>query len=207
MKIWISKECIDLINGLLDANPTKRLKLKDIFVHPFIINNLKTEKIVKYKPRKESLDDSNENIIKFLNNKYNEEKFLTLKKKFGFDSKLNLKNKLSSRQLFTVSDNHLIRVNETKEHKDQSKQLEKLIDIMSDELEKGKKKVDDLNFKKTKQFCFEDFRDTEILNDNNTIKEELDEDSKIKETNYNTYAEKSSEDDNDEDINNNNEDY
>ena len=203
----ISKECIDLINGLLDANPTKRLKLKDIFVHPFIINNLKTEKIVKYKPRKESLDDSNENIIKFLNNKYNEEKFLTLKKKFGFDSKLNLKNKLSSRQLFTVSDNHLIRVNETKEHKDQSKQLEKLIDIMSDELEKGKKKVDDLNFKKTKQFCFEDFRDTEILNDNNTIKEELDEDSKIKETNYNTYAEKSSEDDNDEDINNNNEDY
>ena len=203
----ISKECIDLINGLLDANPNKRLKLKDIFVHPFIINNLKTEKIVKYKPRKESLDDSNENIIKFLNNKYNEEKFLTLKKKFGFDSKLNLKNKLSSRQLFTVSDNHLIRVNETKEHKDQSKQLEKLIDIMSDELEKGKKKVDDLNFKKTKQFCFEDFRDTEILNDNNTIKEELDEDSKIKETNYNTYAEKSSEDDNDEDINNNNEDY
>ncbi len=82
---------------------------------------------------------------------------------------------------------------------------------MSDELEKGKKKVDDLNFKKTKQFCFEDFRDSEILNDNNnnTIDEELYEDNKIKETNYNTYAERSSEDDdndndNDEDINSNN---
>ena len=213
----ISKECIDLIKGLLDANPGKRLKLKDIFVHPFVINNLKSEKIEKYTPRKESLDDSNENIIKFFNNKYNEEKFLTLKKKFGFDSKLNLKNKLSSKQLFTAqfnSDNHLISIDKNKKHKKETEQyekLEKLIGKMSDELEKGKKKVDDLNFKKTKQFCFEDFRDSEILNDNNnnTIDEELYEDNKIKETNYNTYAERSSEDDdndndNDEDINSNN---
>ena len=157
------------------------------------------------------MDDSNENIIKFFNNKYNEEKFLTLKKKFGFDSKLNLKNKLSSKQLFTAqfnSDNHLISIDKNKKHKKETEQyekLEKLIGKMSDELEKGKKKVDDLNFKKTKQFCFEDFRDSEILNDNNnnTIDEELYEDNKIKETNYNTYAERSSEDD-DNDINSNN---
>ena len=130
-----------------------------------------------------------------------------------------MKNKLSSKQLFTAqfnSDNHLISIDKNKKHKKETEQyekLEKLIGKMSDELEKGKKKVDDLNFKKTKQFCFEDFRDSEILNDNNnnTIDEELYEDNKIKETNYNTYAERSSEDDdndndndNDEDINSNN---
>ena len=59
---------------------------------------------------------------------------------------------------------------------------------MSDELEKGKKKVDDLNFQKGKQFSFEDFRDTKILDDVNKIEEltEYTEDSKIKETRDNT---------------------
>ena len=63
---------------------------------------------------------------------------------------------------------------------------------MSDELEKGKKKVDDLNFNKGKQFSFEDFRDSKILeDDNNKIEEynEFTEDSKIKETRDNTLIE------------------
>ena len=63
---------------------------------------------------------------------------------------------------------------------------------MSDELEKGKKKVDDLNFNKGKQFSFEDFRDSKILeDDNNRIEEynEFTEDSKIKETRDNTLIE------------------
>ena len=67
-----------------------------------------------------------------------------------------------------------------------------LISQMSDELEKGKKKVDDLNFNKGKQFSFEDFRDSKILeDDNNRIEEynEFTEDSKIKETRDNTLIE------------------
>ena len=53
---------------------------------------------------------------------------------------------------------------------------------MTNELEKGKKKVDDLNFKKQKQFSFEDFRDTEILKED--IKNnDLFEETKMEETN------------------------
>ena len=198
----ISKECKDLIKGLLDANPLERFKLKDIFEHPFILMNSNKEKKINYPPRKESLDDSNENIIKFINRKNMNEKFLHLKKKFGFEKKLNFKEKLSSKNLIFgqfKSDKKLLSMKEIKEKEDESLRLEKLINQMSDELEKGKKKVDDLNFKKGKQFSFEDFRDTEILNNNNNytnsrIEEESFENSKLKETNDNTYGEKSSED-------------
>ena len=192
----ISKECIDLINGLLDANPVKRLKLKDIFEHPWVINNSKKEKINSYTPRKESLDDSNENIIKFLHKKNNLEKFLNLKKKFGFENKINLRDKLSSKALFIGefrSDNKLLSMKDMNKKliKKETKTLEKLYDKMSDELEKGKKKVEDLNFKRGKQFSFEDFRDSELLNDRNQIMEESCEDNKLKEINDDTFNDKS----------------
>ena len=51
--------------------------------------------------------------------------------------------------------------------------MEKLIDNMSNELEKGKKKIDDLSFKKSKQFSFEDFRDSKIFFENNKSKETM----------------------------------
>ena len=40
----LSQECIDLIKGLLDSNPLTRLRLKDIFEHPFVIINSKKPK-------------------------------------------------------------------------------------------------------------------------------------------------------------------
>ena len=189
----ISNECKDLINGLLDTNPLTRLRLKDIFEHPFILNHSSKEKKVNIGKRKESLDDSNENIIKFFNKK-NMEKFKNIKKKFGFDSKLYLKEKLSSKQLFIghfQSDKKLFSMKNLNEKATESLRLEKLINQMSDELDKGKKKVDDLNFKKGKQFSFEDFRDTEILKHEEIKEEESFDDSKIRETNDNTYYEKS----------------
>ena len=85
--------------------------------------------------------------------------------------------------------------------KKETKTLEKLYDKMSDELEKGKKKVEDLNFKRGKQFSFEDFRDSELLNDRNQIMEESYEDNKLKEINDDTFNDKSFEfDDNSKDI-------
>ena len=77
--------------------------------------------------------------------------------------------------------------------KKETRTLEKLYDKMSDELEKGKKKVEDLNFKRGKQFSFEDFRDSELLNDRNQIMEESYEDNKLKEINDDTFNDKSSE--------------
>ena len=189
----ISKECIDLINKLLEVNPETRLKIKDILEHPFILANENKIKKNKISHRKESLDDSNENVIKFFNKK-EPEKFLRLKKKFGLDCKIKMKDKLSSKQLIFSefqSDKNLISVKEFQDKKIEKKESERLLNLisqMSDELEKGKKKVDDLNFQKGKQFSFEDFRDTKILDDINRIEEltEYTEDSKIKETRDNT---------------------
>ena len=105
-----------------------------------------------------------------------------------------MKDKLSSKQLIFSefqSDKKLISVKEFQDKKIEKKESERLLNLisqMSDELEKGKKKVDDLNFQKGKQFSFEDFRDTKILDDVNRIDEltEYTEDSKIKETRDNT---------------------
>ena len=186
----LSKDCINLIEGLLDMNPLNRYKLRDIFEHPFIISNSKNQEKVVSK-RKESLDDSYENF-KFLskkNPKFNEN-FKNLQKKFGFESKVTFTNELtSSKQLFMPefqSDKNLISVKKfdlKKIERKESKRLEKLIDNMSNELEKGKKKIDDLNFKKNKQFSFEDFRDGKILSDEHKKRDSLD-DSKYKETLY-----------------------
>ena len=176
----LSNDCIKLIEGLLDINPSNRLKLKDIFNHPFITSNSKRDSKLNKSIRKESLDDSNENILKFYNKKNNfKEDFKNLRKKFGFDSKFNLRDKISSKQLMIgqfQSDKNLISLPKFKEKKIQrreSERLEKLIDNMSNELEKGKKKIDDLSFKKSKQFSFEDFRDSKIFFENNKSKETM----------------------------------
>jgi len=71
---------------------------------------------------------------------------------------------------------------------------------MSNELEKGKKKIDDLNFKKNKRFSFEDFRDTKILYDDKK-KNYNNDDSKTKDTLYTTINENTFENE-DEIINN-----
>ena len=184
----ISKECIDLINRLLDVNPETRLKIKDIFEHPFILANENKIKNNKISQNKESLDDSNENAIKMYNKKKEPENFLRLKKKFGLDNKIVIKDKLSSKQLLFSefrTDKKLKSVKDFQDKKINKKESDLLLNLfnqMSDELEKGKKKVVDLNFHKGKQFSFEDFRDTKILDD-----KEFTEDSKIKETRDNTF--------------------
>ena len=184
----ISKECIDLINRLLDVNPETRLKIKDIFEHPFILANENKIKNNKISQNKESLDDTNENAIKMYNKKKEPENFLRLKKKFGLDNKIVIKDKLSSKQLLFSefrSDKKLKSVKDFQDKKINKKESDLLLNLfnqMSDELEKGKKKVVDLNFHKGKQFSFEDFRDTKILDD-----KEFTEDSKIKETRDNTF--------------------
>ena len=184
----ISKECIDLINRLLDVNPETRLKIKDIFEHPFILANENKIKNNKISHNKESLDDANENAIKIYNKKKEPENLLRLKKKFGLDNKIVIKDKLSSKQLLFSefrSDKKLKSVKDFQDKKINKKESDLLLNLfnqMSDELEKGKKKVVDLNFHKGKQFSFEDFRDTKILDD-----KEFTEDSKIKETRDNTF--------------------
>ena len=200
----LSKDCINLIRGLLDMNPSNRLKLKDIFKHPFILTNSKLDQQLNDNIKKDSFDDSikEKNTFKLL--KKNRSNFTEeLKIKFGFDSKQNLRDKLSSNQILIQhfqSDKNLISVKKfdvKKIERRESQRLEQLIDNMSNELEKGKKKVDDLNFKKSKHFSFEDFRDSKMLyfNKNHNLNQE---DSKMKET-FNTSNFQNTIEDNEED--------
>ena len=207
----ISSECIDLINRLLDENPTTRLKLKDILNHPFILVHSKEGNKNKLRPRKESLDDSNENIIKFFKRKEVPEKFVKLRNKFGFENDIYVKDKLSSKKLFFnefMSDKKSITIKDQKINRKESKKLEKIVDKMSSkmdyELEIGKKNFDNLNFTKGKQLSFEDFRDSEILkeydnkNKNKIMKLESNGTIDLRETKDNTYCEKSEEDEDDD---------
>ena len=187
----LSKECQNLIEGLLNVNPLSRFKLRDILEHPFItLHSNKKEKTINM--RKESLDDSFENTAKFFNkNQKFREHLKNLKSKFGFESQLNLKGEFSSKQLFFgefQSDKNIIAVktfNLKGVERRESKRLEKLIDNISNEIEKGKKKFGDLNFKQNKQFSFEDFRDSKLLYDDKKQKMNLNlDDSKYKETLY-----------------------
>ena len=200
----LSEECHNLIEGLLNVNPLNRFKLRDILEHPFIaLHSNKKEKTINM--RKESLDDSFENTSKFFNkNQKFREHLKNLKNKFGFESQLNLKGELSSKQLFFgefQSDKNIIAVktfNLKGVERRESKRLEKLIDNISNEIEKGKKKFGDLNFKKNKQFSFEDFRDSKLLYDDKKQKMNLNlDDSKYKETLYTSNFEEESNKEND----------
>ena len=194
----LSEDCINLIKRLLDINPKNRLKIKDIFEHPFIVANSKLDK--KIINRKESFDDSKENIFQLFNQKDEnlKENFKILRKKFGFDSKLSIRDKISSKQLifgqFQNDENNngnILSVktfNKKRIERRESKRLEKLIDNMSNEFEKFKEKVDKLNFKSSKQFSFEDFRDNKVLYDDGKFNE-THEDSNIKDTMYTTINE------------------
>ena len=150
----LSKECIDLISGLLDPNPLNRLKIKDILVHQFVTSNSKKGENIKNGNRKESNDESNENALRFLNGKKKNftEEFNNLRKKFGFDSKLNIKDKLSSKNLIEFkSDRNITSVKtfnfKNKNLRDESKILNKLKDNMTNQLEQAKKKFGYFNFK------------------------------------------------------------
>ena len=200
----LSQDCINLIKRLLDVNPLNRLKLKDIFEHPFILNNSKLD---KQKEKKKNLDDSDEKIFKIFNKKNSNSNFTEeLKKKFGFDSQISLREKLSSKEIFIeqfLSDKNLINVKKfdnPKIERRESKRLEKLIDNMSNELEKAKKKVDNLKIRKTKQFSFEDFRDSKMLyGDQVNLTRE---DSKHKETQNTTYCQNTTLEDDEEEKDN-----
>ena len=187
----LSENCINLINGLLDSNPATRLKIKDIFEHPFILINSKL--YMRSNKRKESLDDSSENILKYFNKKNVrfKEDFQILREKFGFDSKSKFKDKMSSKQLKISSfksDKNLVKIKRKQSSKIEIKEtqrLEQLYDNMSNELEKGKKKVGDLNFKSSKQLSFEDFRDhSKWLDDDK--KEDKKHSSRKKESKFKT---------------------
>ena len=178
----ISKSCKDLIQKLLNMNPQKRIKIKDILEHPFIkkhakkfsypkkvqsINDDKIQNILN-----KNLNDINNNsdkkIIENFNNK-TLKRSNTLNTKFLKGTKFG-QNFVSSKQLLfkDVKKVENSKKNNIIENHKSSKKLvllEKFRYSLNVQLEKAKKSIENISFKNTQNFTFEDIRDSQIQNE------------------------------------------
>ena len=203
----ISKSCKDLIQKLLDSNPQKRLKIKDILEHPFVKKHSK-----KYSYKKKlstvinedkikdnfnrNINDNNtdnnsdkklDNILKRSNTRYisskNQERFgiklLSQKELFfpGISEKEEENNKKKGMKNNFKSNKQLVF-------------LERFKDSLNVQLEKAKKSIENISFKSTTNCTFEDFRDGQFNNENkkeNKNEENIRRYKKHKSSKYNNY--------------------
>ena len=198
----ISKSCKDLIQKLLNMNPQKRLKIKDILEHPFIkkyakkfSNSKKVQMIDDDKIQNmlnKNLHDMNNNnsskkIIDNLNNK-TLKRCNTLNTKFLKGSNFGV-NFVSSKQLLfkDIKQSENSKKNNINENHKSSKKLvllEKFRYSLNVQLEKAKKSIENISFKNTQNFTFEDIRDSQIQNESNDYFKRY---KKYKSSKYNNY--------------------
>ena len=197
----ISKSCKDLIQKLLNMNPQKRLKIKDILEHPFIKKHAKkfssSKKVQMIDDDKiqnmlnKNLHDMNNNsskkIIDNLNNK-TLKRCNTLNTKFIKGSNFGV-NFVSSKQLLfkDIKQSENSKKNNINENHKSSKKLvllEKFRYSLNVQLEKAKKSIENISFKNTQNFTFEDIRDSQIQNESNDYFKRY---KKYKSSKYNNY--------------------
>ena len=176
----ISKSCKDLIQKLLDSNPQKRLKIKDILEHPFVkkhskkysykkklstvINEEKVKNNIKNNINCNSNDNDNDsdkilkNMIKRSNTKFISSKngIQLFKHKGLVSPEKDEKNE---------DNNEHIGIKNTFKSNKQLVFLEKFKDSLNVQLEKAKKSIENISFKSTTNCTFEDFRDGQFNND------------------------------------------
>ena len=198
----ISNSCKDLIQKLLNINPQKRLKIKDILEHRFIkkyskkfsskkLQSLNEDKIQNQLSKnlndvnnngsnsKKFLDDLNDNKFKRSNTLYLNS---TDESKFGL-------NFISSKKLFfkdIKEENNLKKSNNTNNHKS-TKQLAILAKFrysLNEQMEKAKKSIENISFKSNQNFTFEDIRDNQLQEEK---KENYKRYKKYKSSKYNNY--------------------
>ena len=173
----ISNSCKDLIQKLLDGNPQKRLKIKDILEHPFV---KKHSKKFNYK-KKLSTVINDEEIKNNFNNKINGndndidnnyDKILANRIKRSNTRYISSNNQekfgmklLSQKGLFSTGISEEMEENMNKKGKKNNIKsnklvlLEKFKDSLNNQLEKAKKSIENISFKNTESCTFEDFRD------------------------------------------------
>jgi serine/threonine protein kinase len=173
----ISNSCKDLIQKLLDGNPQKRLKIKDILEHPFV---KKHSKKFNYK-KKLSTVINDEEIKNNFNNKINGndndidnnyDKILANRIKRSNTRYISSNNQekfgmklLSQKGLFSTGISEEMEENMNKKGKKNNIKsnklvlLEKFKDSLNNQLEKAKKSIENISFKNTERCTFEDFRD------------------------------------------------
>ena len=195
----ISNSCKDLIQKLLNMNPQKRLKIKDILEHPFIKKHTK-----KYSFNKKlSSSINNDKIKNQLNKKLNDvnnnannnmidiEHFS--KKPLKRANTLNLNNDstfglkcISSKELLFKDIKESENPKKLYNHKS-NKQLEIIAKFrysLNAQLEKAKKSIENISFKSSQSCTFEDIRDNQLLLDK---KENYKIYKKFKSSKYNHY--------------------
>ncbi len=188
----VSKSCKDLIQKLLNNNPQKRYKIKDILEHPFVKKY--QDKYLHSVKKNSSKNLGNEDLdddlkkIKRANTKYISSK--DHQKLFKFNSKINStpdhQNIPNTEKKINIKPNRLNYDDLSPKKLSSSKQiklLQKFNDSLQSQFEKAKKSIENINFKNSESCTFEDFRDSQFnIMNNNSIKNE--EDKKLEEKKY-----------------------
>ena len=190
----ISNSCKDLIERLLNENPQKRLRIKDILEHPFIKKYSKKALLYTKKSStiinedkinnqlSKNLNDVNNNNIHInkrdeLNNmKVNSrlKRSNTININGNNDSKFGLKYFSSKKMLF----NDIKEIEEQKAIKNNHKSNKQLALLakfrysLNIQLEKAKKSIENISFKSNQNFTFEDIRDNQFQKDMERQKKE-----------------------------------
>ena len=200
----ISNSCKDLIQKLLNMNPQKRLKIKDILEHPFIkkhskkflsnkqlTNSINEDKIENQLNKK--LNDTNISSNKKEDVNLNGKKLIrsnTINKLFpnSIEQKFSLKL-FSSKELLNKnikgkeSTNKIQKIHAHKSNK-QLAILAKFRYSLNVQLEKAKKSIGNINFQSSKNCTFEDIRDSQLLNEKKDIYKRFKKFKSSKYTNY-----------------------
>ena len=187
----VSKSCKDLIQKLLNNNPQKRYKIKDILEHPFV-KKYQEKYVYSFKKKssqnliKEDDDDLKE--IKRANTKYISSK--NPQKLFRFNTKIVTtpvqQNIPNTEKKINIKPHRLNYDDLSPKNLSSSKQiklLQKFNDSLQSQFEKAKKSIEKINFKNTESCTFEDFRDGQFNNNNkneNKKNEEQKNEEKIK---------------------------
>ncbi len=200
----ISNSCKDLIQKLLNMNPQKRLKIKDILEHPFIkkhskkflsnkqlTNSINEDKIENQLNKK--LNDTNNSSNKKEDGNFNGKKLIrsnTINKMFPNSSEQKFSLKLfSSKELLNKnikgkeSTNKIQKIHAHKSNK-QLAILAKFRYSLNVQLEKAKKSIGNINFQSSKNCTFEDIRDSQLLNEKKDIYKRFKKFKSSKYTNY-----------------------
>ena len=207
----ISKYCKDLIQKLLNSNPQKRLKIKDILEHPFI---KKYSKRLEYKKKltiginEEKIKD---NLNKVLtnnntndtgtNNNINESPLFGKELKRSKTKYFSHKDKKEiGKQLYSDRGLFIYKIKEEEkdekkvfknDHKSKKKMemLEKFRDSLFIQIERAKKSIGNISFKNSGNCTFEDFRDSQFNDEKKITKknENIRKYKRFKSSKYNNY--------------------
>ena len=195
----ISNSCKDLIQHLLNMNPQKRLKIKDILEHPFIKKHSKKKYDKIQNQLSKKINDVNNNFFineeKKLDNNLDNKKLTrsnTLSINLITEPKFR-KNFISSKELIfkDININNINELENSKKNNNNKHKSNKQLEILAKfrfsfnaQLEKAKKSIENLSFKNSKNCTFEDIRDSQILNEKN---ENFKRYKKYKSSKYNNY--------------------